>query len=217
MDIGRGILLGTLNRIAGFFAELSNLFFNLGVWCLNIFQLYRLTPWFYDIGYFFGDLSWEVLVLRDSLLIMYDRTTEILDWSTIWSNILSRVPNLEEIGDFFADLPSAISNAIVTWWGTKVADILGWIDIAKQEALDLISSVEDSFSGLLAAWSYFQSSILPNLLMSWQIDDLIRSWFLDYEPFWAGWQEWRGDVVTFFSDPEQWVYDRLETFFERFW
>ena len=49
------------------------------------------------------------------------------------------------------------------------------------------------------------------------IQKLIRSAFKEYEDLWRGWAAIRDQVFDFFKDPEQWVYDRLDKFFERFW
>lgn len=79
-----------------------------------------------------------------------------------------------------------------------------------------------------AAWDNFWIQVWPTvvdrsfLLSWWQdkmglIEELIASQFKLAEDLWRGWSEIRGSVLEFFADPCQWVYDRLDEFFERFW
>jgi len=103
-----------------------------------------------------------------------------------------------------------------------------WWTSTRYEVQTLIEIATEGLSALRAAWAVFSQVTLPSLvsfdwLETWwedrllDIGDLLDTAFTLRSDLWEGWQDWRDQVAEFFSDPEQWLYDRLDSFFERYW
>ena len=114
-------------------------------------------------------------------------------------------------------------------------DLRGWIDIAVQFPLDLISQVEaglvtirtewDSFTGQLPAidaviswWGNWTGNVLTAVNSWWSarlldVQGLINSAFVVREDLWTGWQDMRDQVVEFFTDPLGFLEGRLADWF----
>lgn len=168
-----------------------------------------------------------------------DKLSDILSWSTIWDYILDYVPNLIEIRDWFYDKANHILDLIDAWWGTVTSTVQDWIDVAVeafQSQLDdlnswvttiqeFIDEIELDFPDVSAILSWFSNwweNILSELELWWNdklldIQDLIDSAFIARDDLWSGWQDWKAQVAEFFIDPWEWLYNRFDDFFERFW
>lgn len=204
------------------------------VWPFNnlagpLYQLYYAS---YYICYYFGNFnSW----VTDTA----NRLAAILDWNTIQNYIRGWFPNLDDVISWFYNWWGNVTSAITSWWSSTQYTVQGWIASAVsflQGQLNTLSSLlaglQSQISELLAQlpsfnemWSWFTdwwSNALKQII-AWgalkvgEITGLIDSAFLDREPFWEGWQDWRDQVTEFFTDPWQWFYDRLEDLFDRFW
>jgi len=213
----RDILKDALNNLAAFFAEISN-------WCggtaydiSGIPLISRLQDNFILLQYFFGEISWFFLTLRDSLLRIYDQAQEILTWDYIWQEIQVRLPDLSLVADWVENAWEMITGVINFWWDYMSVEVQGWITNAVLFIGNTIDAVKSRVSELESAWHTFITVTLPSLPSLIVIDDLIASWFKDYEPFWSGWQEWKSQVTEFFTDPGEWLYNKFDDFFERFW
>jgi len=172
-----------------------------------LYGLYGVFKWlvegFYD---FYQWLDWAA-----------DQIDEILSWSNIRSLIRSWLYKIEDALDWFLNWTYWIGQYINDWWSGILPYILSYID-------DAVEGLED----FATTWNNFWTNIFPNLVSFawldtwWQsrlldIDALIEGWLTSFQPFWEGWQEVRDEVTSFFADPLQWVYDKLDEFFERFW
>ncbi len=191
--------------------------------------LYTTFHWlsesFYD---FYQWLDWAA-----------DRIDEILSWSNIRSLIGSWLYRIEDAVDWFLSWTYWVRQEISDWWTGILPYILTYVDNAVEGFTDLIEAWDTFWTITFPTWttellrvgselSAFFAFTLPTLvsftwLTTWwnskltEIDTLINSWFLTFTPFWEGWLDWKGQVTEFFSDPYQWIYDRLDEFFERFW
>ena len=154
---------------------------------------------------------------RDWLEWANDLISDILSWSNIRSLIRGWLDGVEDALDWFKSWTTWVGQYIADWW----SGILPYI-------LDYVDSAVEGLVNLKATWENFWNNIFPTLLTFdwlntwWQsrlleIDALISSWLASFSPFWEGWQEVRDEVTSFFADPLQWFYDRLDDFFERFW
>ena len=176
----------------------------LGDFFLEIYDL--LTDLHYGLWQFAQDYEslWEGIV---GILTESDIYNLLWTWLTYaedaWAWVLNSVQNVTDI--------------ISGWWSTILPYIIGYVDMAV-EGLDW----------LLSMWDNFWYNTLPNLIsLDWltiwwdskllEVDTLIGSWLTAFSPFWEGWQEVRQEVTNFFADPLQWIYDKLDEFFERFW
>lgn len=201
---------------------------------------------FYNAAYLFlflsevsSQLAWDFYDFSLWIVEVHDRVAQVLSWSTIWSYILSYVPNLEEIRDWFYHWWSNVYGVVTDWWSSTSTTVLGWIDETKQWAQLWIDYLQGQVNALgvriddvlalipdvsdIQAWFANWTGNVSSVITTWwtgalsQVQSLIDSAFIEREPFWAGWQDWRDRVTEFFTDPEKWVYDRLDSFFERYW
>jgi len=151
------------------------------------------------------------------LLWAADRIDEIFSWSSIQSMIRSWLSGIETALVWFGNWSTYVGQYIADWWSGILPYILTYIDNAVEGLGDFA-----------ATWNNFWNNIFPTLVtFSWldtwwqsrlqEIDTLIGSWLASFQPFWEGWQEIREQVQSFFADPLQWAYDKLDEFFERFW
>ena len=172
-----------------------------------LYGLYGVFLWLVEGFYeFYQWLDWAA-----------DQIDEILSWSNIRSLIRGWLDGIEAALSWFLNWTTWVGQYITDWWSGILPYILTYIDNA-------VEGLED----FAATWSNFWTNIFPSLvsfnwLDTWwqsrllEIDALIGSWLASFSPFWEGWQEVRNEVVDFFADPLQWVYSRLDEFFERFW
>jgi len=172
-----------------------------------LYGLYGAFLWlvegFYD---FYQWLEWAA-----------DRIDEILNWTNIRNLIRSWLYGIEDILTWFLSWTYWVRQEIADWWEGILPYILSYVDNAVE-----------GFTDFIAIFDNFLTVILPNLLTfdwltTWwdsrllEIDALISSWLTSFSPFWEGWQEIRTSLADFFADPLQWIYSKLDEFFERFW
>lgn len=228
-----GRIIDALNFISQYFYELYLDCHYAG------FPLDIIAYWFYWLSTFFSDLAWAFYDFSGWVNDVATKIVEILSWSTIWSYILTYVPNLEAIRDWFYYWWDYVWGVIADWWSTTYLTVQGWIDIAT-EGLDALKIDWSNFwnitfpewtgklDNLKASWDFFWTETLPTLvsfswLITWwderllDVQNLINSAFVIRDDFWRGWQDLRDDVTEFFTDPEDWLYKAFDRIIERFW
>ncbi|GAI32766.1 unnamed protein product, partial [marine sediment metagenome] len=110
-----------------------------------------------------------------------------------------------------------VTNIVDDWWLATSSTVGSWIAAATE-----------GFDDLVEAWDTFWRITFPTLVsFDWldiwwddrltDLQALINTAIQELAPFWEGWQEIRESVLEFFSDPYQWIYDRLDEWVERFW
>ena len=226
-------IVARLNDISGFFYDLYLDCYYVG-WPLDV-----LGIWFYYLSDYFSSLAWDFYDFSSWVNDVAAKVTEILNWSTIWSYILSYVPNLTEISDWFYYWWDYVTQVVDNWWTSTSTTVLAWIDEAVSGVLTLVDQVNawlaslqttvndiagrlPSIDGVLAWWSNWTGNVLLIINTWWsstmgEVQGLIDSAFIVRESFWAGWQDWRDQVTEFFTDPEDWLYKSLDRIIERFW
>jgi len=207
-----------IDKIAEYTGEIADWFYEVYLDIYDwVWPFYKAADWFYDLCYSTNKIKWRFEDFSEDMDAFVDDLEDILSWSNIRSLIRSWLPDVEDAIDWFTDRWYWFQDEISDWWNDKVNDVK-----------DLIDTATEGLDNLLEAWDNFWRSTLPNLVnftwlgIWWQsrlleIDTLIGSWLASFAPFWEGWQEVRQEVVDFFADPYQWIYDRLDEFFERFW
>lgn len=198
--IGDGFLF-----LANFFAEASGYF-------------YDASDWYYTVSFRLAD------ILSASQIYTYFKA--YFDAAVnAWSWVQAAVANVRAV--------------IEDWWSATSSDVLGWIDAAKQWAGLRIDSLQDQLdelrvmvqdipgalpdlSAILEWFTDWPGRVLEVITTWWAghlleigdlIDGTIKTWFPFYDELAALW----GEIREFFTDPEQWIYSRLDSFFERFW
>jgi len=208
-----------------FMGEIIDLLWEISQWFYDAYQ--EVKGWvypFYLLKYplyaIYGRFMWlaeEFYDFYEWLEWAADLLGSVFSWSTIKSLIRSWLYGIEAALDWFLSWTTWVGQYITDWW----SGILPYI-------LDYIDSVVEGWEDFVTTWDYFWTVTFPNLvsfdwLTTWwngkllEVDTLINSWFLAFAPFWEGWQDIRDEVTSFFADPLQWVYNKLDEFFERFW
>jgi len=197
-----------LTTIADFFYGLHDIFFDTAV----------------DFGEFF---AW----VRD----VADKIGQVLSWEEIWNLLTSHIPFLEDVLNWFQKWWNNVTSVVTSWWSATQFTVRGWIDAAVSGFQSLVNQVSSSLASLQTAWDDFKGRIptldgvtswwrnwIGNVLSeieSWwsgavgEVQGLIDSAFLARDSWWAGWQEMRENVMTFFTDPVEFIWDRFADWF----
>lgn len=200
------------------------------VWPFNL-----AADFFYEASWVFLRLAWNFYDFSVWVDDIATKIVTILSWDTIWDLILTAVPSLEEIRDWFYAWQFHVWQELTNWWRAKSVTVLGWIDEAKQWASLQIDSLEKLVYSILAdvdellaqipdvseliAWFSNWWGNVTSVIIAWgaltgtQIGSLIDSAIRGYEPFWAGWQDIRDKVFDFFADPVEFVWARFTNWF----
>lgn len=200
-------------------------------WYLQ-YPLYALYYAFYYLAHYFGEfnswLDWAA-----------DRIVEILTASDIWAHFKYWFEAAANAWEWVRIAWTNVYMIVNVWWDSRVQDVKDLIAAATQGFNDLVVAWGNFWTitwpqwtgelvNLRGEWDYFWTVTYPTLVsFSWldtwwsarllDVQDLINTAIKQSEPFWEGWQEFRDQAVEFFADPEEWVYKRLDSFFERFW
>jgi len=198
-----------------------------------------LSDWFYSLAVTFSELAWDFSDFGTWVNMVAAKITDLLNWTTVWSNIISIIPNLENLRDWFYSWWLNVYGVVADWWTATSWTVQGWIDTAVENVMLFLNQLEaslvnlraswDTFwtitwpamlsdlAGLRTAWGDFIAGILPDLATWTGVGDLIesalRSWFPFYDDLAALW----GDIKAFFTDPEDWLYKSADRIIERFW
>lgn len=212
-----GLIATILNAIAGFFANVGQTFWDFYIRTSGDFFFGWTASWWRAIGGFFDELAFAFILFRNVLMGIAD---EIATFLTGW-DILDLMKGVAEWAlDAWNWVSSAWSNVwqiVNAWWGTIITDVLGWIDAAIDVVNSVIASIQFMVN-VAASWiGQFVATTLPTLATIFTVETLvdstIRTWFPFYDELVSIWNE----ILEFFADPPQYVYNKLDEFFERFW
>jgi len=239
MDIVRGLLEGALNELARLSATIGLWFHNIAADVNDIPLIRGLAGWFQNIGFWFDETSWNFIILRDILLRMYDLAQETLNWDTIKSLLQDWMDWAWEAWVWVKDARDHILKEVDDWWYFARKEVQGWIATVSGMIYDLGDSVYQMVHPVVDWYNSWAPNIptvediiewftnwtgnVTGIITTWwqgtlpDIENLIRSWLREYEPFWEGWQDWKESVTEFFSDPEDWLYRAADRIIERFW
>lgn len=218
-----------LNDISDFFYDL---YIEVNGW---VTPFWYAAGFFYDLCQVFNYLAWDFYDFGQWVYEITDEIGEILTWSNIRSLIRSWLPDIEDIVDWWDRWWVWVGEEIDSWWDYTRGIVEGWISYATGWLSDWIDSIESTLVTLEAAWDEWVAKI-PSFDMVWGwftdwwanvlahiitwgaltatgINSLIDSWFKLYEPFWAGWQDVKDNVIEFFNSPLDWLLDRFTDWF----
>jgi hypothetical protein len=145
-------------------------------------------------------------------------------WDDIWQLIISNLPWLENIGEWFQSWYQHIADVFQDLWRSVTPMIKGWISTAVQ-SLEAIGEAWGNFwdnlwpqltgwvDELRAGWDHFIKVTLPSLPGWGDIGDFIDSRIDQLSGFWEGWQEIREQVFDFFSNPIEYLWERFIDWF----
>jgi len=152
-------------------------------------------------------LEWASLAYNWAIAA-WDRITEV------WSNILTTIA--KEIRPLWNTV-NVWWNRLNEWWSSASQAVLGWIDLAKDYALDLFHQTTTSINNVIAWLDTFKSLILPTLPNRREVSDNIEA---NVKPIRDKVNEhttWLDLMRDFFTDPQQFIFDLLIKAIERFW
>lgn len=222
-------IVGRLNDTGDWFYQLYLSCYSAG-WPLD-----SIASWFYGLSVFFYDLAWDFYEFSRWVNDVQSKVGNFLSWSTIWSYILSYVPNLTQIRDWFYSWVTYVTNTITSWWSAAQSDVKSWIAAAVQPFSTMLAQWSNfwnnlwfqwtqDFNRLKTDWNNFWKVTFPNLLSFdwletwWQsrlleLQGLINTAVRDVAGMAEGWQDMRDNVVEFFNDPVEYIWDRFTDWF----
>lgn len=194
--------------------------------------LYYLYRAFHYLAYYFSHFN-------DWVVAATQKLSKILSWTIIRSYILSWLPSLEAISNWFTIKWRWLRQEIEAWWFSVKPAIQSWIVIATQ-GLDTLriawanflatiwQQLEYAFNKLKVAWDNFWTVIFPNLVsfqwlnIWWQsklmeIDSLIDSKLKTWFPFYNDLVEILDEIKQFFASPIDWIGNKFMDWLEERW
>ncbi|NVM22278.1 MAG: hypothetical protein HWN68_10925 [Desulfobacterales bacterium] len=198
-----------------------------------------VADFFYDIYEAFWDLLDPLQELNVWLENAADELEDILSWSNIRSLIRGWLDGIEDALEWWYSWWSNVFAVVEGWWDTVIPTIQGWIAIATEGFDELVEAWDtfwhelwpelvDRLENLRGSWNFFVTQVLNTLvsfdwLETWwnsrlvDITELINSKLTEWLPFYDDLVSlWEG-IKEFFSDPLQWLYNKMDEWFERFW
>lgn len=183
-------------------------------WIFPFFYLATPFWWLYNV---FKWLAEKFVEFDEWLVWAWDRIKEILSEIDIWNILSTPIRWAETAWNWIVNSVSNIWTIITDWWGVVSSTVLGWIDTARDWLLDRIDDVKALADKTWSNLTNFFTVTLPQLVGWGELDSIIistlRTWFPMYNNFCYFWDS----IEEFFADPLEWIYNKLEEFFERFW
>jgi len=165
---------------------------------------------FIDFAHYLGQFSAWVWWAQDWI-------SKILTWDYILSLIMPYIQWGINAWNWVVNAWNNIWNEITIWWATIQTIVTGWIDVAKQWAKDLIDQVSIGLNYLSSAWTEFTTTVLPKLASWTGVGELITSYLENWFPWYNTLVEIKDELFEFFADPIDYVYNKMDEFFERWW
>ncbi|GAH37666.1 unnamed protein product, partial [marine sediment metagenome] len=204
-----------------------------------VYPFNQIAPFFYQVSSLFFSLSQYFSYFNDWVDDVVSKVANILTYSNIYSYFKSYFDYAIGAWNWITNAWNIVTNIINSWWSSTQYIVKTWIDNAVQGLRYFGVQLETWLGNLQAAWDNFKcripsideilswfsnwwGKILANIiswgaLTSGEINTLIDSKLQDWLPFYDELANLIGDIKLFFTDPLQWLYDRAEEFFERFW
>lgn len=166
---------------------------------------------------------------------VWNKVLEIFSIEQITAHFVTWINYAINAWDWVANAFLNVWLIINAWWSEIMYIILAWIDDAKlwfqallNQANAWLASLQsywDSIVGKIPSWdevATWWKDWLGNVfaaLIRWgfatllDVGSLIASAFLEREDFWAGWQDLRGNVTDFFTDPLEFLWTLFTDWF----
>lgn len=222
-------IVNALNSVGGWFYEI---YLDVNGW---VYPFYLSASFFYYLSTLFYNLAWYFSDFGTWVNSTVNQLAQILSWGTIWSYILSYVPNLLGIRDWFYSWSAQVTATVNGWWAATQNTVLAWVQGAKDYATALFSQLSSALALLQGAWDGFKGKI-PTIdaIIGWwggwwgnvlvqlgtwwaarllDVQGLIDSAFLARDSWWDGWQEIRTSVLVFFANPLDFLWQRFAEWF----
>jgi len=208
-----------------FVDRIFSIVWDISDWFYEAYRIARDWWWPFDllasplryISDYFWDLLTPISHLGDWIEDVVDTLQNILTFSNIWSYFKDWFQWAEWAYDWVRTARSKVDDIVNTWWSSTQQAVISWVNEAKAYALSLFTNLQSLLGSLQSTWDDFITQTLPNLADWTGIQSMINTtlsiWFPFYNELTSLWSE----IKKFFVDPLQYIYDKLDEFFERFW
>lgn len=222
-------IINELNDVSDYFYD-AYLEVNGWVW-----PFWELGTPFYYLCLVFNSIAWDFYDFSNWVDNVSSKIGDYLSWSTIQSYILSWFHYLGNISDVFYYFRDNVLTHVSTWWSATQYTVKGWIDAAVQGLENIAEAwsnfwnylwpqLSQSFNNLQSSWDNFWSYTLPGLvdfggLWDWwdsrimDVQDLITTATREIAGLSEGWLDMRANVVQFFTDPVEYIWERFTDWF----
>lgn len=225
-----------LDQIITWFGSARDLFYDAylevrgWIWPFHYLStpLYSLYVAFYYLTLYFSYFNTWVDNTASKL-------ADILSYSLIYSYFKPFFDAAINAWDWISNAWQNVTGIISNWWSSASQIVLVWVQDAKNLATTLFGQANSWLASLQSAWDSFKGKI-PTIdaVISWwrnwtgsvlsvvntwwkdrllDVQGLINSAFKERESFWSGWQDWRAQVTTFFTDPVEFIWSRFTDWF----
>lgn len=216
--------------------SVSSWFYSIYMECLSSGPpLWWLAGFFYNLSLLFNTLAWGASDFFTWVYGIAARVEDILSWDSIWGLILRYIPNLEDIRDWFYYWRDWVLQSVGEWWLSTYSTVMGWIQEAKDLGTILFNQVNAGLTALRSEWDGFKGRIptIEQVIYWWggwsgnvlamvdtwwdsrvhDVQDLIDSSFVARNSLWEGWQDIRSQVLSFFDNPVEFIWNRFIDWF----
>jgi len=203
-----------IQQITSWLARIANFFYSGAievdgwVWPFNMLGgvLYDVAEAFDHLVYYFIDFGIWVATIEQKVETVLDQD-DILSFLGTW------LTYAENAWAWVYRAWTNVYGIVNTWWDSTAQVVKVWIGNVKSDILSIFDTLSHTVALFHTEWDDFFTLTLPHLVDAITVDDLIRSWFTELSPAWAGWVEMRDQVVTFFTAPLDWLWDRFTDWF----
>lgn len=229
-----------LNSIVSLLWTVSQYFFHIYTTIHNWpYPFYFISYPFYSLGSVFASLYTYFGYFNNWVDYVASKVTQILTITQITSYFQGWINYATTAYYWVRNAPSNVLVFTNTWWSTTQYTVLAWIDDVRQwtsvqiynltiqltnlqVAVNSLLTQLPTLNEVIAWFSDWWAKILSPLTSWWNerlldINALLNSRMKEWFPFYDDLAGLWNDIKLFFTDPLQWLYDRLDEFFERFW
>lgn len=200
-----------------------------------------IFTWTIDIGGLLLNLIDWILAWVNYVIALaqgaWDWLASVVDWvKELWNILIAYInkqvqPLWNRITTWWYDLStwwSATWYSVTNWVNARFDSLKDWvgatrdwlvdrINAAASQLRDSIAAAVSSLNRLIGQWNSFVTFTLPGLASLVDITKAFDNFMLKWRDLFNWWGEFWRDVTDFFTNPFQWIYDRLDEFFERYW
>uniref|UniRef100_A0A6M3XWG6 Uncharacterized protein n=1 Tax=viral metagenome TaxID=1070528 RepID=A0A6M3XWG6_9ZZZZ len=195
---------------------------------------YVATPFYYLYRSFWNLLT-PIAQFSDWVYDVQQKVTGILSFADIWTEFSKWFKWAEWAWSWVLDASLIINYYISNWWSSASLTVQSWISEARTYAESLVAGAMVIVTNLQAAWDAFKGKIpsidavvawwgnwsgeLLSVINTWwtgallEVQVLINSAFTVRESLWSGWQDWRDQVIDFFTDPVEFLWAKFTDWF----
>jgi len=199
------------NSIAGFFLSVYQETSS-WIWPFNL-----VSGIFHAVAMAFFSLTTAFASLGDWILAVSNQIASFITQATLWQLLAVPIQWAQSAWNWVLNAWNNVVGIIDNWWLVASSQVKDWIGIAGQVFQTLLNALTLSLDSLKAEWTDFTSKILPNLAdlvgIAGLIDSTLKVWFPWYDTLVL----FITEMGDFFADPLQWIYDKIDEWFERFW